>query len=122
MPDGRRHKLVLKNRHGNDDVREPAILEWIGEISANDFWLYTCAGWNGELGPQGQWEKPSPFESAKARALVCCPSYAPFALDWKACTENIDRLMALKMKPNSRIALSLLCDEDIKIRHAIFEV
>jgi hypothetical protein len=122
VPDGRHHKLVLKARDGDDNFRKPAVLEWVGEISPSNFWLYACARWNGERGPMGLWEKPSPFETAKARARVQCPTYIQFVADWQACVNNLNSLMKLHMKLNSRIALSILQDNEVKIRHGIFEV
>jgi hypothetical protein len=119
---GRQRKLVMKNAKDADAIRDPAIIEWVGEISPNNFWLYPCAGWNGERGPNSDWEKRSPFELAKARAVVRRPSHALFTDDWKKCIANINRLMAMAKHPNSKTALSILQDADIKIRHSIFEL
>jgi hypothetical protein len=122
IADGRKHKLVLKSRDADGGIREPAVLQWVGEISPNNFWLYACGGWNGERGSEGKWAKPSPFETAKARGLVRCPANDLFAADWETCIDNINRLIELGKKPNSRTALNVVQDDEIKIRHSIFEV
>jgi hypothetical protein len=119
---GRRQKLVVKNPDDNNTVREPAVLEWVGEISPINFWLYPCGGWNGERGPNGDWEKASPFETAKARAVVRCPSHEIFSEDWSACITNTERLMSLLKKDKSKTSLSIIQNDEIKIRHALFEV
>jgi hypothetical protein len=113
---------VLKNVKDENAVRDPAIIEWVGEINPNNFWLYPCGGWNGERGPNDDWEKASPFELAKARAVIRRPSHELFSDDWKKCIANINRLMSMAKHPQSKIALSILQDSDVKVRHSIFEV
>ena len=121
----RRSQLLVEsganNPHG-DPV--PAILEWVGKISPNNFWLYPCAGWNGELGPNNNWAKVSPFEKAKAKALIHVPNHAILAQDWNMCIGNLNRLMAAltaaSQDPNN--VLSLVHDNEVRVRHAIFQV
>ena len=118
---GRQQVLIANN---DEDNQEPAVLEWIGEISPSNFWLYACAGWNGELGPNNNWSKASPFEKAKAKAQVRIPSQPAFAQDWQTCIANINALMTtvVTSSQDERNAYSLLHGDSIKIRHAIFEV
>ena len=121
VDEGRQLKLVSVDS-AQDDIKKSALLQWVGEISPNNFWLYACAGWNGSRGPNDSWEKVSPFEKAKARATVRQPSLDLFAADWSSCLENLNRLMSTTKKFDNKTNYSLLDDEGIKIRHSIFEV
>jgi hypothetical protein len=119
---GRQRILVLKNTE-EDALREFAVLEWVGEISPINFWLYPCAGWSGERGPHGDWEKGTPFEKAKARASIMSPPFDPFNGDWGACIDNIQKLMnSLINVGGAKIGTSILQQGEIRIRHAVFEV
>jgi hypothetical protein len=117
-----RQQVLVQKRENPGDRYEPAILEFIAEVSPNNFWLYACAGWNGERGPNDNWEKASPFEKAKARAFLRRPSQGVVASDWKPCLANLHKLMMLAKKKVANTELSLVQDEEVKIRHAIFEV
>ena len=119
---GRKWILASKASEREEIAREPAVVQWVGEISPHNFWLYPCAGWNGEHGPNGDWDKSSPFETAKARANIRCPSQAVFAIDWKACMQNLMELMDAAKRPNSRTALNLIQDNEVKVRHSVFEM
>lgn len=118
---GRQRQLVLKD---DDGECEPAILEWIGDISPWNFWLYACGGWNGELGPNNNWSKATPFEKAKARAHIRAPSHPTLAADWDKNIMNLKALMTtvLDSSQNKTTSHSLLDGDEIKMRHAIFEV
>ena len=70
---GRQLKLVQKPDTPGK-VMEPAVLQWVGEISPSNFWLYPCAGWNGAKGPKDDWSSSSPFEKAKSRAHIRSPN------------------------------------------------
>ena len=100
------------------------MLEWIGEISPWNSWLYACTGWNGDLGPNNSWTKASPFEKAKARAEVHIPSSPVLAQDWQKSIMNVKALMmmAVNSSQDELTAHSLLHEDAIKIQHAIFEV
>jgi len=73
-------QLTLKTDNTGGKYK-PAILEWVGEISPINFWLYTCASWNRDKGPNNDWQKLSPFETAKARANIQSANHMLFALD-----------------------------------------
>lgn len=119
---GRQQVLVLKEETEGRD-RDPAVLEWIGEISPSNYWLYACAGWNGERGPDGSWSRESPFEKAKARGQVRRPIDPLLSREWDACIANMERLMDMaKNNLKSPTALSTILANEIKIRHSIFEV
>jgi hypothetical protein len=119
---GRQRVLVSKKNVTDDGDPETAVLQWVGEISPHNFWLYPCAGWNGERGPRGEWEKASPFENAKARANIRAPSQPFFATDWALCLRNLENVMNSAKKPNARTALSVIQDDEVKVRHSIFQV
>ena len=120
---GRMKQLALKTDNTGGKY-EPAILEWVGEISPTNFWLYACAGWNGDKGPNDDWRKSSLFETAKARANIRSANHTLFATDWKPCMKNIDVLTAAakSFNTNSRTALNIIQGDEVKIRHSIFEV
>ena len=121
---GRSRLLVESDSENPDGEPVPAVLQWAGEISLDNFWLYACAGWNGEPGPNNNWSKASPFEKAKAKAMVRAPSHPILAQNWPACIDNINRLMAslLGNSQDPTNVLSLIVDDNIKIRHSIFQV
>jgi hypothetical protein len=118
---GRQHKLVVKQVNG-DDSYEPTVLEWVGEISLMNFWLYPCAGWNGPKGPHNNWTNETPFEKAKACAMIRCTTNKLLAKDWKLCLDNVTHIMNTAKKNDGKITHSLIESGEIKIRHSIFEV
>lgn len=118
---GREQKLVVRRSDENKRY-ESAVLEWVGEISASNFWLYACAGWNGERGPNDDWKNLSPFEKAKARAHVRSPDHPLFANDWEDCITNLVKITDAAKKSNAKTLNSVLQHGEVKIRHSIFEV
>jgi len=69
VDEGRRRILVLKRTNKNSKF-DPAIVEWVREVSPQNFWLYPCGGWNGERGPSGSWKTPTPFYKANACGTI----------------------------------------------------
>ena len=118
---GRKWILAPKVVEGEEGSLQPAVLKWVGEVSPHNFWLYPCAGWNGERGPNGDWEKSSPFTAAKARANISRPNHPAFANDWKACIQNLSDLLDVAKKPNTATALSVIQGNEVRVRHSIFE-
>jgi hypothetical protein len=118
-----RQRILVEKEGGESGERVPAVLEWIGEISSTNYWLYACAGWNGERGPDGSWNRESPFEKAKARGQIRRAIDPLLAEDWDACIVNMRGLMDMaKTNSKSPTALSTILANEIKIRHSIFEV
>jgi|ERR1700722_8592056 len=117
-----RQKILVINKSDGEGELEPAVLEWVGDISAHNFWLYACGGWNGERGPQDKWSKVSPFEKTKARGYLRQSSHAIFAKDWNACIQNVNKLIPAAKKVKGDTSLHIIQGEEIRIRHAIFEV
>jgi hypothetical protein len=121
VPAGRRLALV-QNGVDDGEPKVPAVLQWVGEINPSSFWLYACAGWNGARGPNDAWTTVSPFENAKARGHIRQPGWPLFSQDWTVCLKNLNRLMTSAKTLDSVTSYSLIEDEEIKIRHSIFEV
>jgi hypothetical protein len=119
---GRQHFLVPKKP--DVKVHDRAVIEWIGEISDKSFWLYPCGGWAGEKGPHGTWDRSSPFEKAKARGHTRCPEHPKLASPWTRYIDNLNKLMRLitSSSDDHNINYSITDDDEIIIRHSLFEV
>jgi hypothetical protein len=87
--------LVLNHKDEGEDLYSPAILEFVGELSPGSFWLYACAGWNGDRGPSNSWSKPCPFEKARARAHVRRSTFAYYSKFWTPAFENLKKIVNL---------------------------
>jgi hypothetical protein len=128
--DGDRKRVLVENKDMdtdiNIDVPEPAILQVVGVISTQKFWLYPCGGWSGERGPKNAWPNPTPFEKAKARGRICSLRHHARAQDWKMSVENLNKIAQTAVPSRSS---QIECDKDslvsenqLRVRHAIFEV
>ena len=108
------HQFILvKTGEKRGGLETSAVLEWVGEISPSNFWLYACAGWNGEKWPSNTWANNSPFKKAKLRAHIRQPDGTVFEQDWPTCIENLERLMSSAKKQDSKTVYSLLEDDEI---------
>jgi hypothetical protein len=115
VADGSVDRLV-KKRAAADGEAEEAVVRFVGELAAESYWLYPCAGWNGP----GAFN--TPFTKAKANGRVR-PGREKVSLSmWKATESGARAVMDSKKTAGFVTNLQLLDLGSVRIRHSIWEV
>jgi hypothetical protein len=121
---GKHYLLVQKDQDQDNTEYQPAVIQCIGELDPETFWLYACGGWSGQSGPNKDWATPT-FDKAKARAQLRLPAWLEFDSTWQAYLHNLENIVQMPLpgiKDTPPVALSIRKNDNVALRHSVFLV